>query len=159
MPGITPMAEGGLSGTLYAQPRRIWRGTLVAVALVTLACGTLALLRLPLEAGIPLAIVALLIAGAAAGTLVWLMQVVLVNEKGISVVWRLTGRSREMPWSQVALVEYSPRETMLRLRGTQRIRCAGPGLMSPSQRDLMRAFLHEYCGNRDVPLVKRTWMY
>ena len=156
--GIYVKPEGGLSGTLHARPQAIWRGALVAGALVALAGGVVALLKLPLGPAIPLAAVALAVAGAATRALLWTMQEVIMNEKGISVIWRLSGRSQEMPWSQVELVEHSTREALLRLRGTQKLQCAGPGLMSGAHRDLMRAFLHEYCGNRDVPIMRRTWM-
>lgn len=152
------MPEGGLSGTLHARPRGIWRGALAAGAVVAVAGAALALTKLPLGAGIPLAVAALAVAGAALRALAWTTQDVLMNEKGISVIWRLTRRSREMQWAQVELVEHSSREALLRLRGTQRILCAGPALMSTAQRDLMRAFLHEYCGNRDVPIMRRAWM-
>lgn len=156
--GIYARPEGGLSGTLHARPEAVWRAALAAGALVALAGAALALLKLPLGPAIPVAAVALVVAGAAARAFVWTMQEVMMNEKGISVVWRLTGRSQEMQWAQVELVEHSTREALLRLRGTQRLRCAGPALMSSAQRDLMRAFLHEYCGNRDVPIMRRTWM-
>lgn len=156
--GMFPMSESGLSGTLRAQPQRIWRIIPAAGVVVALGGGALALLTLPLGPSIPLAIFALVIAGAAIRIGAWTAQEVLMNEKGISVIWQLTRRSREMPWAQVELIERSPREILLRLRGTQRLLCAGPALMPAAQRDLMRAFLHEYCVNRDVPIVRRGWM-
>jgi len=156
--GVFTTAEGGLSGTLRAQPQKVWRAALVGGMLVALACAALALLELPLGPAIPLAVAAVVIAGAAVRALIWTSQEILLNEKGISVIWRLTGRSQEMLWTSVDLVEHASWETLLRLRGKQRLRCAGPALMSRSERDLMRAFLHEYCGNRDVPIVHRKWL-
>jgi hypothetical protein len=156
--GIFAMPEGGLSGTLHARPQRVWRAGLTAGALAALAGGALALIKLPLGLAIPLAAVAVVVGGVALRALSWTTQDVMLNEKGISVIWRLTRRSQEMQWAQVELVEHSPREALLRLRGTQRILCAGPALMPTAQRDLMRAFLHEYCGNRGVPMVRRRWL-
>lgn len=156
--GMYAMSDGGLSGTLRARPQRIWRGIPVAGAIVALGGAVLILLKLPLGPGIPLALLALVVAGAAIRIFAWTTQEVMMNEKGISVVWQLTRRSREMQWAQVDLVERSPREVLLRLRGTQQLLCAGPKLMSATQRDLMRAFLHEYCVNRGVPIMRRDWM-
>ncbi|HEX6818608.1 MAG TPA: hypothetical protein VF120_09555, partial [Ktedonobacterales bacterium] len=136
-----------------------WRAALAVGGLVALAGAALALMRLPLGPAIPVTVVALVVAGAAVRALVWMMQEVMLNEKGISVVWRLTGRAQAMQWAQVDLVEHSTREALLRLRGTQRLLCAGPGLMSRAHRDLMRAFLHEYCENRDVPIMGRKWLF
>jgi hypothetical protein len=48
---------------------------------------------------------------------------------------------------------------MLRLRGSQRITCIGPALLSPAERDLMRAFLYEYCVYREVPVIRRRWLF
>jgi hypothetical protein len=156
--GVFAMPEGGLSGTLHARPHGIWRGALAVGTLVALAGAAVALIELPLGPAIPLAVAALVLAGAAGRALAWTMQEVMLNEKGISVVWRLTGRAQAMQWAQVDLVEHSTREALLRLRGTQRLLCAGPALMSRTHRDLMRAFLHEYCENRDVPIMGRKWL-
>jgi len=157
--GVFAMPEGGLSGTLHARPQGIWRAALAVGGLVALAGAALALMRLPLGPAIPVTVAALVVAGAAVRALAWTMQEVMLNEKGISVVWRLTGRAQAMQWAQVDLVEHSTREALLRLRGTQRLLCAGPGVMSRAHRDLMRAFLHEYCENRDVPIMGRKWLF
>lgn len=156
--GMYTMAEGGLSGTMRARPQRIWRGIPAAGAIVAIGGAVLILLKLPLGPGIPLALLALVVAGVAMRVFAWTTQEVLMNEKGISIIWQLTRRSREMQWAQVELIERSPREVLLRLRGTQRLLCAGPTLMPAAQRDLMRAYLHEYCVNRGVPIMRRGWM-
>jgi hypothetical protein len=141
---IAPDVDGGLSGTLNARPRLPWRIVPVLVAALALAGAVLGWIALPLQAAIPLSVLA-------AG----ILQKVLINEKGISVVWPLPTHIRELAWSDVELIEHWWGQTILRLHGPIRIRCAGPMLFNRAARDLMRAFLHEYCLNRGVPVVRR----
>lgn len=158
MAGIYSMQEDGLSGTLIARPQRLWQSLLASAALVAVAGAVLALIKLPLGPAIPVAAVALVLAGVAGRAFAWTMQTLLLSERGIRVMWQLTRRTREMQWAQVELMEHSWHEALLRLRGTQRLLCAGPRLMPRAKRDLMRAFLHEYCVNRGVPIVHRAWL-
>lgn len=156
--GIYSMPEGGLSGTLHARPQKRWRLALVAVALIAVALATLAIMNLPVGGAIPIAILCAGFAVASVLGLGWMAQHVYVSERGISARWTLTHKTREMTWEQVELIEHSSRQALLRCRGNIRIVCAGPALLPTAQRDLMRAFLHEYCANRGVPIVHRTWL-
>lgn len=157
--GIHTMPEGGLSGTLQARPQARWRAILLLIALALVGCTVAATLNLPLAVAIPIAVVC--VGGTAASVFAagWLVQQVFVNERGISARWSLVRRSREITWEQVELIEHSSRQALLRIRGgAYRSVCLGPALLPTAQRDLMRAFLHEYCVNRGVPIVRRRWL-
>lgn len=156
--GIREMPEGGLSGTLHARPRVRWQAALVIVALVLVGGAFLAVTNLPLGASIPLAVVCAIGAAASLSSCVWLAQHIFVNEQGITARWTLTRKTSEMSWEQMDLIEHSSRQALLRFRGVSRIICTGPSLLPATQRDLMRAFLHEYCGDRGVPIVRRRWL-
>ena len=71
----------------------------------------------------------------------------------------VTGGTRGIGWQEIGLVEHSNGEAVLRIRGDERILCAGPGLFDRAQHDLMRACLHENCVSRGVTFVRRTWMF
>lgn len=156
--GIYTMPEGGLSGTLHARAQMRWRVGLVILGVALLGCAAVAAMRLPLVAAIPLIVVCVAGGGACLFACGWLAQSVFVNAEGITAQWSLTRKSREMTWDQVQLIEHSSRQALLRLRGGSRMICVGPALLPAAQRDLMRAFLHEYCVNRGVPIVRRTWL-
>lgn len=156
--GIYTMPEGGLSGTLQARPQARWPVALTVAALALIACAILAVVKLPLIAAIPLTTVCALAAAASIFGLGWLAQQVFVNESGISARWSFARTTREMTWEHVELIEHSSRQALLRVRGGNRIVCIGPALLPDAQRDLMRAFLHEYCVNRGVPIVRRRWL-
>ncbi len=159
MGDLYAMAEGGLTGTLRARPRPYHVAGAVLVLVIALAVGVAAVLRLPLWASIPLGLLALVLAAGAGLTIWWLLQEVQVTEKGLRVQQLLGGRSASIAWEDVQLIECDPREVMLRLRGDHRLRCIGPNLLRPTQRDMMRAFIHEYCRSRGVPVVRRVWMW
>lgn len=156
--GIYTMPEGGLSGTLHARPQARWRIGLFVVGLALIGCVVAAVISLPLGAAIPLAVICAVAAAVCLYACGWLAQSVFVNAQGISAEWALTRKTREMTWEQVQLIEHSSRQALLRLRGGTRVICAGPALLPGAQRDLMRAFLHEYCVHRGVPIVRRTWL-
>jgi hypothetical protein len=157
--GVFNTGGGGLTGTLHARCRPRWRALTSAVVVGMLGIGAACVLALPLQAAVPLA--AVCCAGAASSTvvLVWLFQELSVSEKGVTTVSPLTHRTRGLAWEDVELVEHSAGQTVLRLRGAQRITCVGPSLLSPSQRDLLRAFIYEYCVYRQVPVLRRPWLW
>jgi hypothetical protein len=157
--GVYAMPEGGLSGTLHARPRPLWRFISAAVAVLGALLCAGALLALPPLLGVPLGLLAVALTVAALVIFVWLWQALLVNEHGLSVAWTLTRRTRGIGWQEIGLVEHSNGEAVLRIRGDERILCAGPGLFNRAQHDLMRAFLHEYCVSRGVPFVRRNWLF
>ncbi|HKV84010.1 MAG TPA: hypothetical protein VJN88_05605 [Ktedonobacterales bacterium] len=152
---VYTMPEGGLAGLLRARSRVAYRLAVAALTLVLAAVGVVALLGAPGAIGLSLAVICWLGALAGACLIAWLLQEVRVNDAGIIVFHPLTRRTREVKWTQIELIEHSSREAVLRLRGEQRVVCLGPGILPRAQRDLLRAFLHEYGLNRDVPIVKR----
>lgn len=152
---VYTMPEGGLAGMLRARSRASYRLTAAALTIALAAVGIVALLAVSSPVGLALAVICWLGALASASLVVWLQQELRVNDSGIVVFQRLTRRMRELKWTQIELIEHSSREAVLRLRGEQRIVCLGPGVLPRAQRDVLRAFLHEYGLNRGVPIVKR----
>jgi hypothetical protein len=130
-----------------------------AVVVLLLGIGVGSVVVLPIQAAAPLAAVCAVFAACGIVLLVWLFQEVIVSEKGITTVSPLVHRTRGMAWDEVELVEHSAGQTVLRLRGVQRVKCVGPSLLSPTQRDLLRAFIYEYCVYRQVPVLRRPWLW
>jgi hypothetical protein len=153
---VPPAADGSLSGTLHAQPRAALRVGTGGSAVAALAGGALALLTLPPVLGIALALLGATLGAIGLAACFWLFQVILMSEKGVSVISPVTRHTRSMPWEDVELIEHSSREALVRLRGKRRLSCAGPALLSPADRDLMRAFLHRHSETRGVPIVPLT---
>ncbi|HEY7832198.1 MAG TPA: hypothetical protein VIG30_01420 [Ktedonobacterales bacterium] len=156
---VLPTAEGGLTGSLHARPRTRWRAAALIVAVGAIIGGTAAvgLVALPYSLGIGV------VAGAAlAGSLLayrWCAQTLVASDAGLSVTYPLQSKPEHMAWSEVRLLEHSPGERILRLRGDRRLVCAGPALLRPAERDLLRAFLHAYCLDRGVPVARRHWLF
>lgn len=151
------MPDAGLSGTLHTHPHRRWRILFGGVALVLAGLAVLVTMTLPLALSIPLALLCVVGMLAASMAMGWLLQELLVNEKGMSLSSPITRQSYDMSWSEVDIIEHSPYQFMLRLRGARRMLCAGPPLLPAGDRDIMQAFLREYCLNNGVPFVARGW--
>jgi hypothetical protein len=154
-----PRPEGVLAGEVRARPRRAWRmgaiGGTVGGGLIA-AGGALVVSA---AFGMATIAVGLLILAAAAGSLSWLSQEVVLTGHGIAITHALHGGTQALSWDEVQLVEHTRGERVLRLRGDRRLRCAGPRLLGPVERDAMRAFLHVYCLDRGVPIVERRWLF
>lgn len=156
--GIHAMPDGGLSGILHARPKARWRVLAIIASLIPLGLSALAIVLLPLAISVPLAVLGTAVSLAGLLVFSWFAQELLINETGVSIVFPVVRRTRAIQWAEVELVEHSPNEMMLRMRGHRRLLCAGPTLLPPTERDLMRAFIHEYCTSRGVPIVRRTWL-
>lgn len=156
---VVPGLTGGPSGTLYAQPRAVWRWGALSAALVLVASGAIAWVVLPMGVAVPLAATCLLALSVSVAALLWFGQEIIVSEHGMTVLYALARRSCELAWGEVQLIEHTPGERMLRVWGQRLVRCAGPALLDDATRDLMRAFLHEYCIARGVPVVERKWLW
>ena len=89
---------------------------------------------------------------------VWLSQEILINEHGISCTIPLRNQTFMLEWNEIELIEHSSHEYVLRLRGPQRFICVGPSFLPSAERDLMRAYIHEYGISRGIPTVRRTWI-
>lgn len=151
------MPDAGLSGTLHTRPHRRWRMLFGGIALVLVGLAVLVAMLLPLAFSVPLVLFCVVGVLATCGVVGWLFQELLVNEKGMSLSSPITRKSYNMSWSEVEIIEHSPYQYVLRLRGTRRMFCAGPPLLPAGDRDIMQAFLREYCLNRGVPFVPRSW--
>jgi len=155
---ITDMTTGGLT-EVRARPRRRW-ATIGIVGFVALAALAGAALHfLPLVAAIPIAILLLTPGLALLVGAFWLRQQVVVSEQGVSVRGWLARKERAMRWDEVELIELTPGEIVIRLRGERRLLCPGPNLFSPTERNRIRAFIHAYCLDRGTPIVPRFWLF
>lgn len=151
------MPDAGLSGTLHTHPHSRWRIFFGGIALLMVGVAVVVVMTLPLTFSIPLALVCVLVALGAGIAMSWLFQELLVNEKGMSISSPITRQFYDMSWSEVEIIEHSPYQFVLRLRGARRMLCAGPPLLPAGDRDIMQAFLREYCLNNGVPFVARGW--
>jgi hypothetical protein len=158
VPDIQITPEGKLSGTLRAHPRRLWRTLAFILGWVLIAAGFLSLWLFGLIPGVFLAIGGLLLGSVCLLAFVWLLQEVLINENGISRAIPLMHQSSTLEWSKIELIEHSSHQYVLRLRGPARFICVGPSLLPTAERDLMRAYIHEYGISRGIPTVRRTWI-
>lgn len=155
--GMALASVGGFAGTLHAQPRRQWYVLLSSIDLLAVAAAIAVVMMLPIAIMIPLIVLCVAVLLISTAMFVWLLQWVELNEEGMTIVWTFPRRMQAVRWAEVEMIEHTPREVLLRVRGKQRIACIGPSLLSTAQRDLMRAFIHEYCTNRSVPIVRRNW--
>jgi hypothetical protein len=155
---IRSTADGGYSGTLAIQARASIRWRLAGLALLLLAGAADLLFRAPFAAAAPLGVAVGIGGVAALVLLVWSLQRVRVTETGIALEPAPFPFVRRMAWSEVELIERSPRDGFLRFRGTRRVFCVGPAFLSPAQAHLMRGFLAEYAGKRRIPMFTRRWL-
>jgi hypothetical protein len=156
---LAPQLKGGLSAEVRARPRARWRKGAVGGAIgggLAVVGGALAA---PATPGLVMGGMGLLVLVAFVGGLWWLNQEVILTKNGIQVIYAPLGGTRTLAWGEIQLVEHTRGERMLRLRGERRLRCAGPRLLSPADRDAMRAFLHTYCVDKGVPIAERRWLW
>jgi len=155
--------SGRFSGALHGRPAWGWRVAAGACGVGGLLVGGLALsgvAGLPREVGVIPAVPALLAAAVAGVMLWWLSQEVVLDEHGVTVRHWLRRGGWTVLWDDVQLLEHTPDQGVLRLRSLERrFVCIGPGLLPPAERDLMRAFIHEYCVKRGVAVVRRQWIW
>lgn len=155
---VVATAQGGLTGSVNARPRVAWRTTALALAFIILSAGVSCViwLRAPLSAGLGI----LSLAGVllALGMWRWCSQQLDVSHDGIQVTFPLARSSQRMTWSEIEMIEHTPAERLIRLRGNKKLVCAGPTMLRPTDRDVVRAFLHANCISRGVPVVQRRWL-
>jgi hypothetical protein len=143
---------------LQARPRRVWSVGLVALLIAaTVGAGfTLALLPFPLALfPVILALVALALCAYA---LPICLQTVSLDDAGVTVKGAFGRHIGRIAWDDIQLVERTPRERMLRLRGAGRLRCAGPSLLGATQAEIFRAYLQTYCTERGALMIVRRWL-
>lgn len=155
---IFPTPHGGLTGMLRARPRTRWR-LIAAVLMVAAAVGAYASVRLLtgwLGVGIAVPMVALALLFLSIEY--WLSQSLYISEHGVEIAWPFRTKIAGMRWQEIELIEMTGGERILRLRSKRRLVCPGPRLLHPADCNAMRAFIHEYCLQRKVPLVRRRWL-
>lgn len=155
---IYPMPAGGLAGTVHTHVRLRWVALALGVTFGGLASAWLSAARLPHLAGMPLALLALVIAAVGTRALLILCQRLVIAEGGIALTPMPFFAARTVPWEKIELIEITPHEALIRFRTARRLLCSGPRLLRPRERDLMRAFIHEYCISRGVPIIQRRWL-
>jgi hypothetical protein len=155
---VVPRSEGGLDGIVRTRPRARWRWVATGLGLLAAAGGCIAALTLPIVVAGPIAALAALAVAAAVAAFRWFSQQLSISSEGITVTPALGGRQRSITWGEIELIEHTPGEGALRLRGERRLRCVGPTALRLAERDAMRAFLHEYCISHGVPVVQRRWL-
>ena len=161
-PGVVFSPSSGFDGTLTIAPAYRWRMS-AFLAMVAFTCalvlsivtfsGQLAALRIAL-----IVLLAAMDIGAAV-VFGWLLHSLSLDAEGLCLHIQLLRRRYVMKWSDVHIVEYSPHWAVVRFRGSRKVRSVGPGLLSHAQHALMSAYIHEYCLNRGIPAVKRSWMF
>jgi hypothetical protein len=158
VPDIQTTPGGELLGTLRAHPRRLWRSLTFILGGVLVVAGVLAIVFLQPFPGILIGACSILLGLICGLAFIWLSQEILINEHGISRTSPLRNQTAMLEWGDIELIEHSSHEYVLRLRGPQRFICVGPSLLPSAERDLMRAYIHEYGISRGVPTVRRTWI-
>jgi hypothetical protein len=153
------MRPRGVTATqMRARPAVSLRLSALGVFALAAGAGALALLELRAPWSYAAVAVCGLVALVALLALAWLSQAVSLTEEGISVSGVPFG-SGELPWREVELVEVSPNERMLRLRGARKLRCPGPGLFSQPSGDTYRWLINTCCLDRGVPAMRRSGMW
>jgi hypothetical protein len=159
-PPLAPSPAGQPSRLLRTRPRPIWRaGAAVATAGAALLAAWAAIAGGDLATGPRAALGAAAVVVAAGAGALWgrLSAELILSERGLALVQPVTGRTRDIAWDEVQLIEYAPRELAVRLRGDRVLTCAGPRLLPPADREAMRDFLRAYGAERGVPVVARRW--
>lgn len=150
--------EGGLTVALHAHPRPAWRWAALLTVLVGAAAGIGGALALPTPLATMSAGAGLIVLSVGGSALWWLAHVVSMSDAGVRVTRARGGAIHEIGWDAIQLIEHTPRERVVRLRGEQHLTCAGPRLMRPADRELMQAYLQTYCIQRGVPVIERRWL-
>ncbi len=149
--------EGDISGVLTVRPRAIWSALAGAAVIALGALAVVGLIELawPLSGALALALVAL--AGLFCYFSLWSVQEIFVSAKGLVIRYRTLRRERDIIWTQVSEIAYTPGEMALLFRSPDyTVICAGPGLLSAPQARLMRQFFSRYCLSPIVPALKRS---
>jgi len=150
---------GAITGTVHVQAQPRWRGTAAAACLLGPLIVLAGLLVLPRVGALPVALAAGVAELAALALLLTIFQQVTLDETGIRVRGLLHRGARSMRWRDVELIEHTPGERMLRLRGARKLVCLGPGILPPKEGKVMRTYLQQYCQSRNVPMFERRWLF
>ena len=154
-----PIPEGEMTGMIRARPRNRWPFGGIALSLVGVIGGMLALWFAPE----PLAVIlgafgALAVLGGLASA-IWLRQEVIVTPEGLTIIRPWRRAPDEVLWDQVMVVDHSPHWALLRFRVGRSVRCIGPGLLRAPERDRMFAFINRYCLQYGVVNYPHKWPF
>lgn len=151
-------AENLLANPLTARPRPAWAIGPAAGTACALAGAGVALLRLPPPLAALVCALAVVVLALSVSVLPLCLQTVSLNELGIAVTGATGRHLGHMAWRDVQLIERTPRERVLRLRGDRRLRCPGPGLFAPAEREVFQAYLLAYCAEQGALVIVRRWL-
>lgn len=157
--GISISPDGAIEGTLVARTRVRYGAVLVLVAIALVGGSALAwmfaatptpALAAAAGAGGLLALLCLALAA-------WLPQRLTLDAEGVTVTHAVgLVRGRSFRWQRLDMVEYTPRLTLLRIRGKRvRALCAGPRLFDSEQAAIAWRYLQGQCHEHDVLLIMR----
>jgi hypothetical protein len=156
-----PIGQRGPSLTsepLHTRPHRLWCvGLTVATLLAGLGAGA-ALYVVPSPLALLPACLALAVVVLCARALPTCLQTISLTQSGIAVRGAFSRKATTLAWHDIQLVERTPRERVLRLRGEQRLRCAGPGLLPANDAEVFRVYLHTYCTEQGALVLVRRWL-
>ncbi len=148
-------SEGAIAGVLTVRSRWFWTVSAVVAALVALALGFAAWGAFTGTVRLVFAALCLVLALLLVAFALWMKQEIFLSEKGLIIRYTLLRREQVVFWTQVRLIEYTPAELALYLRGARRVVCAGPGALAVQQGRLMRQFIGRYCISPVAPLSLR----
>ncbi|HEY7339399.1 MAG TPA: hypothetical protein VH591_00840 [Ktedonobacterales bacterium] len=142
--------ESDVMGMLRARPRGRWPFSGLVLALVGISGAVIALFMLPLELALAVSALGVLVALCAVAVAVWLLQEVILNSEGLTIIQPWRRSPDELAWSEIRVLDHSANWLLLRFRARRPVRCIGPGFLRGPERDLMMAFIKYYCLDHGV---------
>jgi hypothetical protein len=155
---IGQRAQSLVANPLEARPRRVWSVGLVGLLVAAVVGASFALVLLPFPLALLPVTLALIALGLCVGALPICLQTVSLNDSGVMVKGAFGRHLGQLAWDDIQLIERTPRERMLRLRGERRLRCAGPSLFGATEAEIFRAYLQTYCTERSALMIVRRWL-
>lgn len=142
--------ESDVMGMLRARPRGRWPFSGLVLALVGISGAVIALFMLPPGPAIALSALGVVVALCGVAAAVWLLQEVILNSEGLTIIQPWRRSPDELAWDQIRVLDHSANWMLLRFRAGRSVRCIGPGFLRGSERDQMMAFIKFYCLDHGV---------
>lgn len=147
---------GDVIGVLTVRNTRRWPTLLGGGAIALIGLAVVAWLAAAPSFSVALA---LALAAALGALCLWSVQEIFISEKGLIIHYGLLRHERDVVWARIVGVDYTPGEMTLHFRdaGGRRgdVSCAGPGLLSATDAQLMRQYINRYCPTEITPLLAR----
>lgn len=153
--GMPVSDESSLLSALTVRVARRWSALAFVTALLALVGAALAAWLLAAPPSLALGVALLALAGALGFLGAWAAQEIVISEHGMFIHYRMLRRDRDIFWSQVRLLEYTPGELALRFRGEHDVVCAGPGLFTTAEARRLREYIQRYSEAQITPLLAR----